>query len=78
MEEQLEIDSNKYLIEKCEENNNLIYLENSYGENGNVLYFEYLNGECCKIQYDSNKNVIYLENSKDGVLIDKRTKKLKK
>jgi YD repeat-containing protein len=52
-----------------DENNNLIYSENSYGywvkreydENGNGIYSENSNGYWTKIEYDENGNEIYSE-----------------
>ncbi len=61
-------------------NGNKIYWENSdgcwakyeYDENGNLIYWETNDGHWRKKEFGTNGKIIYLEDSFDGVKIDKR------
>jgi hypothetical protein len=70
-------------VEVYDENDNLIYFENSggywykceYDARGNEVYCEYNYGYWAKWEYDENDNQTYFEDSV-GVFIDKRIKEL--
>ena len=43
-----------------------------YDANGNEIYWESSGGYWCKYQYDARYNMIYREDSDDGVTLDNR------
>ena len=42
--------------------------------NGNIYYHEYSDGYWCKDEFDENGELVYYENSIDGILFDNRLK----
>ena len=78
-----EVEFDATWFEVYDENDNLIYFENSdgywfkkeYDEKGNMIYYENSEGSWFKKEYDERSNVIYYGNS-DGEFVDNRVKEL--